>query len=98
MDAELLPHGHDRPPLPGAEDLAELAELMAETTRQCRNCISVSSRDILLAMAEAAEALAAQLRERAGAMSPFPPMSPTLAAMYEKYIDRKAVTEDARCP
>jgi hypothetical protein len=31
-------------------------------------------------------------------MSPVPPMSPTLAAMYEKYIDRKAETEDARCP
>jgi hypothetical protein len=101
MDVALdLPHSHVSLRLPGAwpdiEDLAELAGIMADTSRQCPDCTDVTVRDVLLAMAEIAPdaRLAAALRARAGS-APLP-MSPRLAAMYEKYADQLAEIETAR--
>ena len=96
-----LPGGHAAVHLPGDDwpglgDLETAADMLAESTRACLHCPSVTAQEVLLAMARTAPAhLAPELRARAGAPPPLPHMSPRLAAMYQDHADGLAKIEAA---
>jgi hypothetical protein len=78
----------------GLDDLAALAEAVAETFRRCPDCHDVPASDILVAMAKVAPPdLAAGLRRRAAALRGPSDAEKALAASYERYADQLAEIE-----
>jgi len=79
-----------------ADDLADLAELLAEAARADADRIGVQARDVLIVFAESSAAvLAASLRALSN-MKPAPvPAARALATIYERYADELAAIEAA---
>lgn len=82
---------------PGLDELADLADALAESTRRCPHCDDVPAEEFLLAMASVAPAnLATCLRQLAGAEPEPSPAERALAASYERYAGELAAIEKAR--
>jgi hypothetical protein len=100
LNAELkLGHGALRLPaeLPSEDDLAGLAEVLAEAARADADSIGVEARDVLEVVAESAAAvLTASLRALSNIKPDQGPAARALAATYERYADELTAIEAAR--
>jgi hypothetical protein len=91
-------HGALRlPKKPSAGELADLAELLAETARADADGAGVQASDVLMMIAESAAAVLAASLRALGYMKPEPgPAARALAATYERYAAELNAIEAAR--